>query len=514
MTSAGTTAFRPQSLETDYAFLDECPEALLGAVLAVQHGTLEERVSGAMAWRNALLAGHLPAATGWPPSHVAEPARKMLAELHMLPFCKGQPELVDALLPELLDSFRRASVDFESEVVRRLRELGELERKRLADEDLRHRGNRKSRGRAPTELDAKALERLRERAVREAASRSLDADAQLKESWGEQARAWAEIASVFGDLGEMMGRGWDLSRGILKQTGWRDLVRLGALVSKLPQVGEVVRSLGRLHETDGEPSVAETLMVPVQRLEQERLEVRSPHVPTEMRGLERSGDIARMLPAEAALLGHRSLRLLWHARRADRSLMTYRVEGVEVVTREVLREGQEEREQHAPRRQRGPIIAVVDTSGSMHGLPERVAKALVLEALRTAHAEKRRCLVYLYSGPGQVQELELSLSEDGIARLLAFISMSFGGGNDEASVLARVLQRLDENDWRKADVVFVSDGEWPAPHSVIRGVEKAREVGTRFHGVQIGNRGETGLHAVCDPVHVFQDWAALQRWSG
>ncbi|HKG94099.1 MAG TPA: hypothetical protein VKA84_19470 [Gemmatimonadaceae bacterium] len=87
-----------------------------------------------------------------------------------------------------------------------------------------------------------------------------------------------------------------------------------------------------------------------------------------------------------------------------------------------------------------------------------MAKAIVLEVFRTAHAEKRRCLLYAYSGPGQVLEHELDLTPEGVGRLLAFN-------------------------------------------------------GTRFHGVQIGNRGRTGLHALCDPVHVFQDWAALGGWS-
>ncbi|MCA9533060.1 MAG: VWA domain-containing protein [Myxococcales bacterium] len=519
---SGATVFRPLALETNYAFLDDCPEAVLPALLALPYGTLEERVAGYRSWHAALLAGHLPDKASWPPAPIAEPVRKWLSAQNMVRFCKEQTALVDALMTDILDSFRRASHDFERDVVAQLRALEELERKRLRDQQDAERARQKSAKRfrdtkglqgLRVDPDEATMARLREQARRAAAARGRDADAELMERWGEQARIWAEISDVFGDLGDLMGLGWDMSMGLLKQTGWRDLTRLRALVAKLPQVSEVVRSLGRLHEAQGEPSVAETVMVPVQRLEEERREVRVPYIPAETRGVDRSDDIARMLPTEAALLGHPALRMLWHARRAERSLMTYRVEGVEVDVREVLREGTEAREQRAPRPERGPIIAVVDTSGSMHGLPERVAKALVLEALRTAHAEKRRCMVYLYSGPGQVQELELSLSPEGIQSLLEFIGLSFGGGNDEASVLARVLQRLKQNDWRKADVVFVSDGEWPAPQGVVQDVAKARETGTRFHGVQIGNRGRTGLHAVCDPVHVFHDWAALEGWG-
>jgi uncharacterized protein with von Willebrand factor type A (vWA) domain len=212
------------------------------------------------------------------------------------------------------------------------------------------------------------------------------------------------------------------------------------------------------------------------------------------------------------MLGHPKLRMLWHARRSERALLTYRVEGVEIERVQVEREGYEEIEGKRPRPERGPIFAVIDTSGSMHGLPEQVAKAVVLEALRTAHAEKRRCFLYAYSGPGQVFEHELDLSADGIGRLLEFLGFSFGGGNDEAGMMAKVIARLKEENWKKADVVFVSDGEWPAPASLVAAVKSVREGGTRFHGVQIGNRGRTGLHAVCDPVHVFQDWATAGGW--
>lgn len=161
-----------------------------------------------------------------------------------------------------------------------------------------------------------------------------------------------------------------------------------------------------------------------------------------MRVLERSDEISGMLPVEAIMLGHPKMRMLWHARRSERALLTYRVEGVEIERIQVEREGHEEIEGKRPRPERDPIFAVVDTSGSMHGVPEQVAKALVLEALRTAYTEKRRCFLYAYSGPGQVLERELDLSSDGTGRLLQFLGFSFGGGNDEAGMMAKVVARL------------------------------------------------------------------------
>lgn len=505
-----SAAFDASSLARSYDFLDDCPESLFEDIVTLPIGTLAERVAGARRWHDALLAGSLPPEDTWPRTEIAGPVRLALAELGLVRFCKDQPELVDTLMKEILRAFTRQADVLRSEVASRLRELEALECMRLGEKNDQTRSKK-----GPSyqiALDHETLERLREQAMQEALQRLSGADSDLLTAWSERARAWAEIADVFGDLGEMMGRGWDLSNGVLRHTGWLDLLRLRKLIEQLPQLREIIRALGRLHEAQGDESITEKILLPVRRLEEELREVRTPLIPAEMRGLERSGEITRMLPVEALMLGHPKLRMLWHARRSERALLTYRVEGVEIERIQVERDDHKEIEGKRPRPERGPIFAVVDTSGSMHGLPEQVAKAIVLEALRTAHEEKRRCFLFAYSGPAQVLEHELDLSPEGIGRLLEFLGFTFGGGNDEAGMMTKVVARLKEENWKKADVVFVSDGEWPAPSSLVASVKSACETGTRFHGVQIGNQGQTGLHAVCDPVHIFQDWAMAGGW--
>lgn len=504
-----TTAFDATSLTREYAFLDDCPDHVFEEVVTLPMGTLAERVSGVRAWRDALLEGRLPAPEVWPEPALSSPVRRALADLDIPRFCKGQAELVDHLLTDIVGSFARQATALSTDVSRKLRELEELERERLAEEAFNR--SRKVVEPGDIRLDEEAVSRLRERAEREVHTRSFDADGDIISAWSERARAWAEISGVFGDLGSMMGRGFDLSVSVLKRVGWLEILKLREMIERLPQLREIVQQLGRLHAAAEGESVAEKLLVPVRRIEKERREVRTPLAPTETRGIERSGEIARMLPAEAAMLGHPKLRLLWHARRAERALLTYRVEGLVIERAQVETEAMEEVEGKRPRPHRGPIIAVIDTSGSMHGLPERVAKAVVLEALRTAHTEKRACYLYAYSGPSQVLEHELSLTEDGLGKLMTFLSHSFGGGTD-IGAMTTVVERLKRESWKKADVVLVTDGEWAAPASVITGVTAAKANGTRFHGVQVGNRGRTGLHSLCDPVHEFRDWAALGGW--
>ena len=506
--------FDAASLERSYAFLDECPEHLLDDVITLPVGSLSERVRGVRIWRDALLDGRLPPADTWPPAEVAGPVRRALARMGVARFCKDQPELVDDLLKDVLAAFSRRDEAVRAELARRMRELEELERIRQQELEqlavkLETGSRHTKRLPEPVRLDEETLRRLRMQAEREIADHAPDADASLIGAWEERARAWAEIASVFGDLGEMLGRGWDLTLGVLRHTGWRDILRLRELVERLPRMRELVQALGRLHESDAKESVAEQVFLPMRRLEEERREVRTPLVPADTRGVERSGSIARMLPVEAAMLGHPKLRMLWHARRSEQALLTYRVEGVEIERTLVEHDTAEESQARRPARERGPILAVIDTSGSMHGLPEQIAKALVLEALRTAHAEKRPCRLYAFSGPGQAVEHTLDLSPEGIAPLLDFLGLSFGGGSDPTEVMVRVLRQLRDGEWAKADILFVSDGEWPEPPELTQSAQSAREAGTRFHGIQIGNRGRTSMHEICEPVHVFTDWADL-----
>ena len=60
----------------------------------------------------------------------------------------------------------------------------------------------------------------------------------------------------------------------------------------------------------------------------------------------------------------------------------------------------------------------------MRGARETVAKALALECLRGAHRQKREAYLYAFSGPGQVEELELKCQPAAMSKLLKFLSFA------------------------------------------------------------------------------------------
>jgi uncharacterized protein with von Willebrand factor type A (vWA) domain len=512
MESPSEPTFDPRAIQRQHEFVLRCPEQWLPLLFDIAIGSLSERVEGALVWQQALLSGQLPHEGTWP-HNASRAARSALAALQLPRFCLNQPQLVEDVMLDVLRSFSREAIAFDREVSAELARLALIEREqRLRNAEDVANGSKATP--APKKmpvvpLDAATMHALAERAEREVRERQRPRDAPIMTTWEECVRAWQQLEEVFGELGQMLGRGWDLSRSVLAHGGWKHLVRLRALIERLPQVQELVATLGRMQHRDHGPSVLETVLEPVQRLEEERVDVVTPGVPPDVRGVERSGEISRMLPSEALLLLRPSLRMLWHARRTERSLATYRVEGVhsEIVQREV--DSTRERILEKPKPVRGPIALVVDCSGSMHGLPERVAKALVLEAARVAHAERRKCLLALFSSTSELVFHELSLDPDGIGRLLEFLSIEMGGGTDGVSALSAMLERCNDEQWRRADVVVVSDGEWPVEQRLNDVVRTARECGVRIHGIQIGNSGRTALHTVCDPVHVFSDWSAV-----
>ncbi len=529
--------FDPQALEDRYAFIDAVPEALLPSVLNQAGGALSERVRGIVAWRDSLLAGRVPDPSGapWPDAVVATPLCEVLTALGIARFCEGEPTVVDALLADLLTHIDAARSAFAQAAGERLAHL-EAEARAALEAQIttqRQRASNKSRRqrrnarfglstiengrivvRGHVEPDSnivvlrpgtvKALEREAERAAGAAAISWFES--RLRPSWAPRVEIWSRLAEVFGELGEHLGLGWNLSHGVLRHHGWIEMSRLHELVSQLEPLRALVQTLGRLQASTHEEHSIEQIFVTLRRTEEELHRIETPLAPTETRGIERTDHIDRMLPSEAALLTHPLLRRVWHARRAERALLAYHREGHTWERVDVEVEQQVEESRRRPRPERGPIIVCLDTSGSMAGLPEQVSKAITLEAVRRAAEEKRLCHLYAFSGPGDLRARTISLDPAGLVALLDFLTSSFHGGTDVHTPLDAALDQLSREEWTRADVLLVSDGQFGVSSALVARVTQARERrGTRFHGLLIG-QSRHAMERVCDPLHVFADW--------
>ena len=302
--------------------------------------------------------------------------------------------------------------------------------------------------------------------------------------------------------------GFDITKGLWQQTVWQELESLRKKLEELRELRDLVRSLGR------GAGRGPLRRAPRQR-ERQGMPVgltRSPFEPEETNGLCRSDDISRMLPSEMALIanGGRPARLLHFARRMERTLLSYeRVGWAEEPA--VTLEGTEIR----PAAECGPIILCLDTSGSMMGARETVAKAMVLECMRQAKSQQRQCYLYSFSGPGDCQELELKVTGKGVSQLLEFLSGSFHGGTDVDEPFIRALSRLDEEEWSNADILLVTDGEIrPPDEDMLTDLDNAKDtMGLKVHGLLVGEPGMGAdvVENLCTHTHTFKSWSAVAR---
>ena len=533
-------------LERAYAELDGLPGALFPLVVSHPIGDVRTRSRGVLAWRAALLAGRVPAAgeAPWPGEHLHRPLTAAVQALGVLPFTPGEPELVDLVLADLLEIVAQADARRQAAIDAQLKALREKTRRTWEEEaappgggggpsievDASRTGEargggeddgtggwvgRQESGEAPgeVELPEHEAERLAAEAMRLAEEETLtEISERLDTRWGEQIRQWRRLADVLGDLKTALALGFDLANRVLRHTGWTEVARLQRLVEDLPQLQAIIRELGRMNAPRGadRATLVQEVVDPVRRVVEEIRQVRSPRAPTEARGLERSDDVSRMLPSEAMLLNRPVLRRLWHARRLERALSVYRYEGdVEERVRVQAEAAPLERSsREIP--ERGPIVVCLDTSGSMQGAPEQIAKALVLAVAKAAHQEGRPCRVILFAGPGDVETLTVDLGPGGIGGLLRLLAMSFHGGTDLGWPLRVALETLDEAGWSRADLLLVTDGAFDLPSGALEQVSWAREThGTRVHGLLIGVQPSPSLQALCDPVHLLTDWGGM-----
>ena len=482
----------------------------------ITEGSLDERVAGAIAWREALLAGDVPGADAWPGPAISAPVRRALTQLDLPRFTRGNPEVATPLLGDIVRAFAGADLALSRVIAEAMRKLEAAAKRANAAERAKaaQRANAAEPDPAPAPSEPEPLSAEAKRALRERVERSIALgaapDGTIVARWGERVAAWKAVEEVFGPLGDMLGLGWNLARAVLERRGWTELAALRKLVERLPELIELVTTLGRLRAREDGPSVTETLVQAMVREVEHTRTIVVPGMPPEIRGVERSGELSRMLPMEAAFLGHPVLKHLWHARRHEHALMTYAVEGVDFAQETTHEAGDETITRPKPPQDKGPMIVCLDTSGSMGGKPEMVAKALVLEVMRTALREKREALLFQFSGPGDVAELKLDLTQQGLERLLDFLGCSFHGGTDVDAPLRRAIDRLREAAWRDADVLLVSDGHFAAPQALVADIGAAKaELGARFHGLLIGLHS-SAMEALCDQVQRSTSWAQLR----
>lgn len=195
-----------------------------------------------------------------------------------------------------------------------------------------------------------------------------------------------------------LGRLWDLSSRPFETSGFEILEQFAKLLEKDESLQELAALLGKQSR---EQEIFEKEL-------RDKVVIRDEWHPKnayrgEINGLRCSQDIAATLPAELALFDNPAAKKLFQLKFAQKQLLSYDYQNDEEQKTEYT---EQEEVNDEKKEQKGPIIICVDTSGSMHGTPENIAKTVTFALSKIAIEEERKC--YLISFSTNIETLDLS----------------------------------------------------------------------------------------------------------
>lgn len=426
-------------------------QSSLGRLCTLSEAT--EVVSALQSWRSALLSGATLDKTLWPPEPLGMRVRAAINDLELSAFVMKCPKLIDTVLLNILELVERSSVDakysddpdeadggglqlpfgfnFSSEDATppsdTSEDSGEITGRPTADtarnaqasandpkqfasiEDMSSQ-TQAVQGQGGHEPQKSQDQRAQAQVQDDVESRPDATEKELNSSSSSKSSfvSRRDGAPTAGGIAVQLGESDLRDSAVSTPSSWDHYHLYQELLVCLPELQDLIRKMGR------RAGLKSRLRFDLAQREKSNAGegiVRSPRMPSETSGITRSdGQCHVLLPGELSLIAYANskranstgAKALHRLRRAEASLLSYERSGwMEEKARSLSWR------EFRPGSERGPLICCVDTSRSMAGKEEAIAKAAVLEILRLAEDEKRRCHLFFFSGSNQLQELEV-----------------------------------------------------------------------------------------------------------
>ncbi len=191
------------------------------------------------------------------------------------------------------------------------------------------------------------------------------------------------------------------------------------------------------------------------------------HLRDEYHSITLGDHIGRLLPVEMAALSDPLRKLDFGRRLMEHKLLEYEV-------RPIQREG------------KGPVICLIDASGSMSGNPIEWASAVGLALMDTARRQKRDFAAVFFDTQ-ILAEFRFERGKAPPEEIFRFATVGANGGTSYEVPLSWALGVQAESRFRHADIVMISDGECMVPDEFYqRLMDTKKERGLRIMSILIG----------------------------
>lgn len=229
-----------------------------------------------------------------------------------------------------------------------------------------------------------------------------------------------DIAKAMGSLGLSNKGGEDSAKNTFSSTTFKDKEKVVQALKKNPVFKKMAEELGRIKESIGKvgkkPSKHGQIICDIGN----------------------GNDIRRVLSTEKVKLFDDKLEMDFYKRYSEKTLLEYKTMGIEDC--------------------KGPIVVCLDSSGSMgDGSKEPWAKAVAIATLQLAIEQKRsfRCILFCTY---VIATIDFEKGELDVDKMLKLAEVSPMGGTSFEKPLIKALESIEESKFKKADILFITDG--------------------------------------------------------
>lgn len=297
----------------------------------------------------------------------------------------------------------------------------------------------------------------------------------LLKAFLDKLKTIAELFKTVQSLGLEPGVLFDLSSGELSVGDIEPIKRWLEYLKNDSGVQALIDLMGRMSQVEQSTKIER-----VKQTAHRTVNVPDINSKEEIVGLRLGNDLEHALPSELALMGDTETSILFDLKYIESGLMCFDLQGMDKVTQTYEIEVEQEVSEDESK---GPMIICVDTSGSMHGAPETIAKAITMAMVLKAKQDKRSC--YLINFSTSIETLDLS-GGFAIENLLSFLQKSFHGGTDVAPAISDGLTKMATAEYKNADMLIISDFVMASlPQTLLDDMSVLREQGNKFNSLVV-----------------------------
>ncbi|GCD78706.1 hypothetical protein JCM31826_21880 [Thermaurantimonas aggregans] len=318
---------------------------------------------------------------------------------------------------------------------------------------------------------------------------------QLKQNIENKTLEIIRVKNTLGQFTDFLNPDWNLSNALIREEDFNVLEQFDTYLKDHNSLQQLADMLGSLREAE-----LETVEEHYQRQLTTYSLMRNPNFKTEITGITLGDSLPQVLPQELSLLGETDTEWKFLKKFADHQLLQWqyddslRIKGTEEVleSRTLTR-----------KKKKGPFIVCVDTSGSMEGVPEKIAKVLCFAIIRMAASYERPA--YLINFSSGIKTIDLRNVSNELGALVEFLKMSFHGGTDISLALDEALRQLETHQYKNADVLVISDFiMYRISEDIMQRVARQQlHYGTAFHSLIISNEANERVVERFDHVWLY-----------